>query len=68
MSKLKFATLKQSRAAPALLSPTEIAVRTVVEKHLTSRLGDRDSPINIDDEVFEKRNESSVGEDLERGK
>jgi hypothetical protein len=68
VSKLKFATLKQSRATPVPLSPTEITVRSVLEKHLTSRLGDRDSSVNIDDEVIKKRNESSPGEDLERGK
>lgn len=66
MSKLKFATFKQSRATPAPRSPTEITVRTVLETHLTSPFGDHNSSVNIG--VFEKRNESSPGEDLERGK
>lgn len=66
VSKLKFASFKQSRATPAPRSPTEITVRTVLETHLTSPFGDHNSSVNIG--VFEKRNESSPGEDLERGK
>lgn len=68
LSKLKFTTTKQSRSTPTPHSPMEITVRTVFERHLAPRLGDRDSSINVDDELPEKRNESSLGEDLERGK
>lgn len=67
VSKLKFATPKQSRATPAPLSPMETTIRTVSGQHLTPQLGDRDPSINIGDRVSEKRNESSPGEDLERG-
>jgi len=68
VSKLKFATPKQSRATPAPLSLTETTVPTVLEQHLTPQLGDRDPSINTDDKVLENRTESSPGEDLERGK
>jgi len=68
LSKLKFATTKQSRSTPTPASPMEITVCTVFEQHLAPQSGDRESSINIFDEVPEKRNESSLGEDLERGK
>jgi hypothetical protein len=68
VSKLKFKIAQQPCPSPVPLSPMEINVRTVFEQHLSPQLGDCNSSINIDDEVSEKRNASSLGEDLECGK
>ena len=59
MSKFKLAMPKQSRTTLAALSLMETTVRTVLEQHLTPQLGDRDPSTDTEDDVPEKRNESS---------
>ena len=67
ISGLKFAETKQIRATPIPLNLMETCVCAVLQQHSTRQMSDHGLSTDMDEDVYEKSNGSTLEEDVERG-
>ena len=67
ISGLRFAGTNQIRATPSLPNPMETSVCTALQQHPTRQMSDHGLSTDMDEDIYEEPNGSTLEEDVECG-